>query len=260
MTRAQDVLDLGSLFAAGLLVGVRVSGVMVFAPFLGGSAIPMQVKASLTLALTVLLTPSQGGLAWNASSVDLMKVVVGELVVGLALGMTLTFVSEAVQLAGQILGVQMGFSLVNILDPQTQVDTPVLAIFHQLVTVMVFLQMNVHHWLLRGLARSFSYLPPGTAGGSLESATLLLRSAGGIFLAGLQVAAPALAATLIADVTLGFIGKASPNLPVLFLGLSVKSVLGMFVMIATIAAWPAMLEKRFTTAIELGEKLLYLAR
>ena len=167
---------------------------------------------------------------------------------------------EAVQLAGQILGVQMGFSLVNIIDPQTQVDTPVLAIFHQLVTLLLFLQMNVHHWLLRGLARSFAYLPAGSLTGSLVSAQFLLRSAGGIFLAGVQIAAPALAATLIADIMLGFLGKASPNLPVLFLGLSVKSVLGLVVIMAALAAWPRVLEKHFMEAIGLGEQLLHLVK
>ena len=61
----------------------------------------------------------------------------------------------------QILGVQMGYSLINILDPQTQVDTTVVAVFHQMVAFLLFLQLNVHHWILRGIASSFEYLSPG---------------------------------------------------------------------------------------------------
>ena len=57
---------------------------------------------------------------------------------------------------------QAGFSLVSILDPQTQADSPVISTFIQLITLVIFLQLNVHHWLLRGLAASFAYLPPGS--------------------------------------------------------------------------------------------------
>ncbi len=260
MSHPNDVFAFGSALGTVLTVGMRVSGMMVFAPFLAGSAIPAYVKAALTVAITLLLGPLLPAVALGPSPFELARIIASELAVGLLLGMSLTFVLDAVQLAGQVLGIQMGFSLVNILDPQTQVDTPVLAIFHELVALLLFLQMNVHHWLLRGLARSFSYLPAGTASASLASTTLLFHSAAGIFLAGFQVAASALAATLIADLMLGFLGKASPNLPVLFLGLSVKSVLGLIVAIAALAAWPRLLEKQFAAAIETGETLLHLAR
>ena len=255
-----DVFHVESLLIIALFVGVRVSGLMVFAPFLAGSAIPIRVKIGLTVALTALLSFVPTPATLSASPFELAKVVLIELTVGLVLGITLSFVMDSVQLAGQVLGVQMGFSLVNIIDPQTQVDTPVLSIFHELVTLLLFLQMNVHHWLLRGLARSFVYLPAGAGMSTVASTELLLRAAGGIFLAGVQIAAPALVATLIADVMLGFLGKASPNLPVLFVGLSVKTLLGLLVMIAALAAWPRVLEKHFTEAIALGEKLLQLAK
>jgi flagellar biosynthetic protein FliR len=260
MTNASDVFSFGPFLGVVLAAGMRVSGMMVFAPFLAGSAIPAYVKAALTVALTILLSPLLPAVALTPSPFELVRIITGELSVGLLLGMTLTFVMDAVQLAGQVLGIQMGFSLVNIIDPQTQVDTPVLSIFHELVALLLFLHLNVHHWLLRGLARSFSYLPVGTATASLASTNLFFHSAAGIFLAGLQMAAPVLAATLIADIMLGFLGKASPNLPVLFVGLSVKSLLGLTVAIAALAAWPRLLEKQFTTAIEAGENLLRLAR
>ena len=91
-----------------------------------------------------------------------VEVVSAEVVTGLLLGLAVQFVMEGAQMAGHIMGVQAGYSLVTLLDPQTQADTPVLATFQQLLAVLIFLQLNVHHWLLRGLAASFAYLPPGT--------------------------------------------------------------------------------------------------
>jgi flagellar biosynthesis protein FliR len=260
MTSANDVFDLIPILSGALMIGMRVSGMMVFAPFLAGPAIPMRVKAGFVLAVTALLASAHTSNATVGSPFDLARIIAGELLVGLLLGLSVAFVMDAVQLAGQILGVQMGFSLVNIIDPQTQVDTPVLSTFNELIALLLFLQMNVHHWLLRGLERTFTYLPAGTMIADIKSADVLLRAAGGIFLAGLQIAAPTLAATLVADIMLGFLGKASPNLPILFLGLSVKSLLGLAVMVAVIAAWPTFLEKHFTAAIGVGEHLLHLAR
>jgi flagellar biosynthesis protein FliR len=260
MSDPSDLFHLESVLTAALFVGVRVSGLMIFTPFLSGAAISMRVKTGLAVALTALLYPVYRPVAHLPAPVELVGIVAGEFAVGLLLGLTMQFVMDGVQLSGQILGVQMGFSLVNIIDPQTQVDTPVLSIFHEFITLLLFLQMNVHHWLLRGLARSFTYLPAGSFTRTLSSTGLLLQAAGGVFLVGVQMAAPVLVATLLADIMLGFLGKASPNLPVLFLGLSVKSLLGLVVMAATVAAWPGLLEKHFAEAIAIGEKLLHLAQ
>ena len=258
--RSVGQTEIEQVIRAAVFIAARVSGLMVFAPFFGGSAMPLRVKVGLTVALTALLYPVCGPARMQASALGWGEVMIGEWVIGLLLGLSVQFVMEATQMAGQILGVQMGFSLVNILDPQTQVDTPVLSLFYQVITLLLFLQMNVHHWLLRGVVRSFGYLPAGNAGVTLASVGLLLQAAGGILLVGVQIAAPALAATLVADVMLGFVGKASPQLPVLFIGLSVKSVLGLVVGIAAVAAWPHVLEKHFAQAVWLGEQLLHLAR
>jgi flagellar biosynthetic protein FliR len=253
-------INLGQMLAAALFAGLRVGGVMVFSPFLGSLSVPMQAKAGLTLALTALLYPAYAFPRIETSLLGWTQIALGEAVIGLLLGLTLNFILEAAQWAGQMIGMQMGFSLVNILDPQTMVDTPVLSIFSQLVALLIFLQLDVHHWLLRGLAASFRYLPPGAAVSRMGLASGLLEAAGGLWLVGLQIAAPVVVATLLADIALGFMGKASPQLPVLFFGLSIKTLLGMVVLVGTLAAWPRIFERQFATAIASGERLLHLAR
>lgn len=76
----------------------------------------------------------------------------------------------------------------------------------------------------------------------------------------MQIAAPGLVATLVADVALGFLGKASPQLPVLFVGLAVKNLLGLAVLIAVVAYWPHTFSERFAASIALGERLLHVTR
>jgi len=254
-----DALRLDQVMAAAVFVGARIAGVLMFPPFLGSGAIPLPVKAGLTLALTGLLWPVVGVAAVEATPLGWLRVMGSETVIGLMLGLAMQFIFEAAQFAGQVVGVQTGFSLITILDPQTQADTPVLGIFQQLVALLIFFQLNVHHWLLRGLAASFSYLPPG-AWPSGRAGEGLLRAAGSIWLVGLEMAGPVIVATLVADVALGFLGKVSPQLPVVFVGLSVKNLLGLAVLAGSFALWPRLLEREFAAAIGWGERVLHLAR
>lgn len=253
-------LHLDQLLEGAVFTGARVSGLMVFCPFLGSDAVPIPVKAGLTLLLTVILRPLHGPVALALGSWQWAQTMVSELLVGLLLGLVANFLFESVLMAGQILGVQIGYSLATVFDPQTNADTPVLSEFHQMAALLIFLQLNVHHWLLRALVRSFAYLPPGGAHATLAMAGGLLQAAGGIFLTGVQIAAPSLVATLIADMALGFLGKASPQLPVMFIGLAVKNLVGLSVLIAAIAYWPRMFSQQFVLGIRTAEHLLHLAR
>jgi flagellar biosynthetic protein FliR len=247
--------------AAVTLVGVRVSMLMTFAPFFSHAAVPARIKAGLALALTVLLFPVCAPAALPPlTALALIKVIVGEAAAGLVLGLSVQFVFEAGQMAGQILGIQMGFTLVQLLDPQTLVDTTVLALFQQLFAMLVFLQLDVHHWLLRGVVRSFTYLPAGAVTLHMATAQELLRASGGLWLAGVQIAAPVIFATLLVDLALGFFGKISPQLPVLLLGIAMKSWLGMAVVTAVLVFWPSYLARQFGAALELGERALHLTR
>lgn len=251
--------DLSQFVTTAASVMTRVSALMLFTPFPGGAAVPPRVKAGLTLAISYLLVPMYGQHV-DVTAPAMLVSVIGEFVVGALLGLSITIIFEASQLAGHYAGLQVGFSLVNVIDPQTQVDSPVLATLHQILVLMIFLQLNVHHWLLRGLSRSFEYLPSATVVLSGAAVEGLLRWAGAIFLAGIQIAAPMLLATMTADVALGFVSKASPQLQVLLLGFPVKTLLALAVWIGALAYWPSRFESYFSHAIGTGEKLLHLAR
>jgi len=211
------------------------------------------------LLVTGLIYPLHGPLRLDLGPWQWVGIALSEAVIGLVLGLAANFMLEGAMMAGQVLGVQMGYSLAALFDPNTQADTPVLAQFNQLAALLIFLQLDVHHWLLRAVVASFAYLPAGTAPASFAAVSGLVHAAGGIFLAGVQIAAPALAATLVADVGLGFLGKASPQLPVLFIGLAVKNLVGLAVLVAVVACWPHWFSERFAQSIASAERLLHLA-
>jgi flagellar biosynthetic protein FliR len=186
--------------------------------------------------------------------------VFSELLIGIALGVATNIVFDGVQMAGQVLSVQMGYSLVSILDPQTLAESTVVATFHQTIAMLIFLRLNVHFWILRALARSFDYLPPATGHFGAAFTTAAVQAGAGVFVIGVQIAAPVLSATLFADIALGLMGKASPQLPLMLLGPAVKSVLGLLLLISALKYWPNVFETLFLRSMVTADHLLHLAQ
>jgi len=185
--------------------------------------------------------------------------VVTEFLIGAGMGIATNIVFEAVQLSGQVLGIQMGYSLVNILDPQTQVDTTVMATFYQSIVILLFLRMDVHYWLLRAIGNSYQYVPPGTAHLTGLFTLSVISTVGEAFSLGVQIAAPVLSVTLAADIILGLLGKASPQMPLMLLGPAVKSILGILVLIVTLKYWPDLFRRLFLDSMTTGERIFHLA-
>jgi flagellar biosynthetic protein FliR len=241
-----------------LVIGLRVSGLMLFAPFFGHASIPPRIKAVLIIAITAVLYPVYSPHVQAASNWPVL--VVSETMLGIAMGITANIVFEGAQVAGQVLSIQMGYSLVNILDPNTEVDSTVVAFFHQSIAMLIFLGLDVHHWILRAVTHSFEYLPPGSATLNPLFARTLLHEGAAVLELGLQIAAPVLSATLLADIVLGLMGKASPQMPLMLLGPAVKSMLGVLVLGVTMRFWPHLFEHYFSESITYTEHLLHLAR
>jgi flagellar biosynthesis protein FliR len=248
--------SLGTLF----VIGARVSGLMIFAPFMSHAAIPVRIKAALAVTMTIVLYPVFAGRVAPVAAMEWPVLLGSELLVGVAIGITANLVFDAAAMAGQIFSIQMGFSLVNILDPQTQVDTTVLSAFTQMIALLIFLGLDIHHWILRVIAESFAYLPPGSATPNATFTQQVLHVAGAVFGIGLQIAVPVLASTLIADLMLGLLGKASPQLPVMFLGPAVKGLFGLVLLGASVRYWPDLFSGLFSNSLQMMGHTLQLAR
>jgi flagellar biosynthetic protein FliR len=242
-----------------MIAGSRVTGLLVVAPFIGSAAVPARVKIGLGFLLTLFLVPLVPKPPAALPTPALIVFLLGEFTIGFLLGFTLQLFFEAGQLAGQVCGVQMRYSLATVLNPDSQADSAVLSTFYELIVLLLFIQLSVPHWLLRGLARSFDYLPPGHFSLTWPATSALFEFAAGMWVAGLQIAAPVLVASLFADAALGFVGKASPQLPVLFVGISIKNLLGLALLCGAVAFWPRFFDARFGRALDASERILKLA-
>ena len=156
-------------------------------------------------------------------------------------------------------GFQFGFSLVNIIDPNSQVEVTVLSSFHNFVALLIFMELGVQRWLLRAVAASFRMIPAGSLAAARLPAAELLRMAESMWLVGAEIAFPVLFATMLSDLAVGFISKASPQFPAMLFGMSLKVLLGIAVLYGAVAFWPGLLERYFLHALTNLERLLAFA-
>ncbi|MEJ2006644.1 MAG: flagellar biosynthetic protein FliR [Acidobacteriota bacterium] len=240
------------------LIGARVSMLMAFAPFFGGSAIPLPVKAGLTVGITAVLYPVFKSFPNVPDVVGWLEIIMGEAAVGLVIGLVMKFVFEGIELAGAIVGFQMGFSLETAIDPTTQAASPVLSVFYQTLALLFFLQLGMHRWMLLVLARSYSYLPIGAARLGSSGIAAVMHASGSIFLIGIEMAAPIMLVTFLTDLTMGFLNKAAPQFPVIFTSISVKNLAGFILMLLTFGLWPGILHGYFERALWTTERVLHL--
>ena len=162
--------------------------------------------------MTYLLAPLVASLPRARVEIT-FTALIGELAVGLVYGLSLALLNEMLLFAGQIAGV-VQLSLVNLIDPSSHIETPLLGDLFQLMETLVLIASGLDHILLASLVRSFRAVPLGTYV-LARSRAWRLRAAGGVFLAGVELAAPVLAATMLLEIAVALLGELSPQLPVM---------------------------------------------
>ena len=247
--------DWASFLTAMTLTLVRVSGMVAFAPFFSSTALPMRVKAVFVGAVAFLLAPLVATLP-NARLTLGFSSLLGELAVGLVYGLTLTLLNEMLIFAGQIMGVQFSFSMVNLLDPTSQIQTPLLGDLFQLMGTLVIITAGLDRIMLASVIRSFRVAPLGSFVLAPTTGLEIVRAAGGIFLAAVELAAPVLAATMLVEISVALMGKLSPQLPVMMLTVPMKTLTGFVLLSGSLALWPRFIEARFSGLLDLVERLI----
>jgi flagellar biosynthetic protein FliR len=222
---------------ASLPALARVGAVMAVTPPFAGVAVPVRVRAIIALALTVGLLPIAATQARPANSLgEFLIGIGGEVVIGLAMGLSLALVFTAAQWAGELITQQLGLSLSEIYDPATGGASSSLGHLYWLFAVVVFMGGGGHHALLRGVASSFSTVPvmsfPGGGAAIVTLLVGLLQSMTGL---AIQLAAPVFVTMLVVDLALGMVTRTMPQIGVMTAAMTVRSVVGLVVIIVGLA-------------------------
>lgn len=208
------------------LVLARVSGLVSTAPIYGTAETPPRVRALLAFTLALLMMPTQ----WNAGGplpetlIDLLIVVAGELMIGLTLGLGVSILFSAAQLAGQVISQVSGMSLADVFDPTFDENVPLFSELLRLFTLAIFLGMGGHRLVMAGLLDTFAAIPPGQAGVSDSLAECLSALVSESLALGIRIAAPVTTALLLAALVLGLIGRTVPQLNIIALGFGLNVI------------------------------------
>ena len=207
---------------------LRIAGISTVLPFFGGNNIPNAVKGAFCLVMALALWPhlSFPGAAFPSSPWSVLIMLLGELMIGLILSLTVRVLFGAVQMGGQLIGFQMGYAMINVVDPLTGQSVVITSHFLYMTTLLTFLVLDGHLYLLQALAQSFDLVAPGGLLVSPQLSLGLLRLVGQIFVLAIKISAPVVASIFLVDLALALVGRAAPQMNVLILGFPLKIGVG----------------------------------
>ena len=211
----------------------RFSMFFLAVPFFNSANIPPQVKAAISFVLTLTVWPSIpiSEIYFPKHPLDIAVMFLSEALLSLIVGMSISFLFAAIQTGGQVIGNQMGFSMVNTIDPLSGASETVTAHFLYMVTVLVFLGANGHLILLRGFTESFSFIPPGTLLINADIVAAIFSLSNMLFTLSVKVAAPILCVVFLVDLALALIGRAAPQMQIMVLGFPIKILVGFYFLV-----------------------------
>ncbi len=220
--------DLAVLF----LVFGRIVAIIALFPIFGHNNVPAMAKVGLSLLLSLILYPMVKTATFEVpvEVFPLIFLFTKEVFVGMAIGFTAVLLFAGVELGGTLIGMQMGFGIARVIDPQTRQQTSIIGQVQQLLALLVFLVIDGHHFLIRALTFSFEAIP--VLGSRLTStmATKLLAMGGDIFEIAVKIGAPVIVALLLTSVAMGILARTVPQMNIFIVSFPLKIGVGMLVL------------------------------
>ncbi len=228
-----------NIWSVLLLVLVRVSGMFFLSPIFGRRNLPNNFKIGFCLMFTLLIanTVAIPDFSQYASLAAYALLIGKELLVGLMMGFISYLFFSSIYIAGQMIDMRIGFGMVNVMDPLSNIQIPITADFYVVIATLVMLATNSHHLLIEAMAESYKYLPIGAAEFSGETPRQLVGLFSAVFAIGFKIAAPVTITILITDLALGIISKSMPQMNVFMLGMPLKVILGIAIIYLTLGAF-----------------------
>ena len=253
-----DLTPLYPLLFPFLLVLFRVLGLFVFVPVFSNTAIPMNIKVLLALAIAFCV--------WNVvphmtktpdTLIGLTVAVIGEMSVGLLIGMLVAAVFAGVQLGAHLVSQQMGLGLANVYDPSFEDQSTVIEQVAFWIALVAFFSMGGHREILNAVVYSYRAIPMGNSG--ISSDMMLAAVCGSMdtaMHAAMRVAMPALVAFFIATLTAGLMSRAMPQMNMMTIGVHINLLVGFFMVMSGMVGWAMVSKASFRAMFQLLGHLL----
>jgi len=212
-----------------------VSGLMVYTPFFGSKTFPVQLKAGFTLIIALLLfgtpeTALPAGSAFPVTVWGMLFAGLKELSVGILIGLAANMIFEGMQLAGQIIGQQMGFALVNVIDPLGDEQVSLIGLMKIQLALAVFVIIGGPGMLLGAVAQSYEFVPALGMQFSGHVTEAFMDMFAKMLVLAVKLAAPSMVVLFMVSAVLGFLARTVPQMNVFIIGFPLKIGVGLGVL------------------------------
>lgn len=241
-----------------IMVFMRMTGCIMLNPFFGRKNIPPMFKAGLCLLMTIFTYTTIEQKPIEISSVTVFIVtLVFELLIGFIIGFIMHLFLSTLIVAGEIMDMQIGLSMSKIYDPGSNVSMPVTASLMNAMLMMIFFISNGHLTLIKIFSNSINAIPLGTMSFSPELFKDLALMFSTILIYAIKLAMPILAAEIIAEIGVGIIMKAVPQINVFVVNIQLKVIIGFVVLLMLITPFAVFIEKILTIMFENINQILF---
>lgn len=220
-----------------LLIVVRLVGLFVVMPVFGGTNIPNMTKMGLCVMIAgiILSTQSVGPIVYDNNVVGYFILIFKELIVGLIMGYCVYIIFATLYLAGQLIDFEVGFSMVSIFDPATQLQVPITGNIYYFLVSAILVVTNGYHTIFRALFYSYKVLPIG--GSNILSSQVmdgLMKMMASYFVIATKIALPVIGAMLVINAALGLMTKTAPQVNIFSVGIPLKMIVGLLIILFTL--------------------------
>lgn len=222
-----------------MMVLARVGGVFVVAPLLASTGIPLMARSLLAFSLALAMYPLLPVHAAAGPAPDLLTLsalIFGEATVGFFIGLLALLPIIAVQLAGMLMGLQMGFGLATVYNPALEAESDIFGELLLYLALGVFIALGGVEAMFETVARSFQTLPLGSIGAGESPARAVTAAMHAGFELAVRVSLPLLAIITIETVASAFLMKTMPQLNIMSLGFASKIILGLLAIVLGLGA------------------------
>ncbi len=248
--------QLTAWIAAFIFPLARILALIASAPILGNKQIPLRVKISLAMLITVIIAPTINvPTNIDPASAQGLLILVQQILAGLAMGFAMRLIFTAIEMAGDLAGMQMGLGFASFYDPVNASYTPVVAQFLGVLAALAFIGMNGHLYMLAALAESFQAFPISASLPSATAFRTLVEWGSTIFIHALQLSMPIIGALMITNLALGILTRSAPQLNIFAVGFPITLTVGFATLALTLPYLAPMLDNVINEGLETMQRI-----
>ncbi|MCU0575695.1 MAG: flagellar biosynthetic protein FliR [Desulfobacterota bacterium] len=228
-------------FLSLFLIFIRIGTIFAVVPFFNAEIIPRRITALIALFLSFILLPLVPKIQIRPDELNILMMVsilIHQMLIGLALGLAIDVIFSGIQIAGELMGFQMGFSIANVVDPMTGITAPITSNLLYITAFLLFFSFGGHHLLIKALIETFAIMPIGDRMVHTGFLMSVITYAGAMFVIGIKVSAPVVGILLLINVSFAIIARALPQMNVFLMAFPLTIAVGLIFMVLVIKMMP----------------------